>query len=251
MPETTEDAAYAALQKELERVSPDVQDSAWGHKYFSLLFPEKLDDIHNIYHQRFRLIKVLQIPPSGEGRYLSSGRFKAIARELNLPINILCRLLWEIEGGLYRYWRMGTTGGSQNNESFWDEMREANVVSMGWKELGDLSWVEFNQDSKDNLRQRMQLVYGHNNAGAVPNTGKVFNFVVGIKEGDLVLAAKGSKILGIGKVTGPYSFRQDSEFPHQRQVEWLSLESWKLPDESEGLQSAVSELKNPEESRGG
>ena len=38
-PATTDDADYRHLQKELAAVAPTVQDLAWGHKYFSLLYP--------------------------------------------------------------------------------------------------------------------------------------------------------------------------------------------------------------------
>ena len=31
----------------MDAKAPDVSDLAWGHKYFSLLFPDKLDDYHN------------------------------------------------------------------------------------------------------------------------------------------------------------------------------------------------------------
>ena len=47
----------------LSRMAPDVQDTAWGHKYLSLLFPEKLDDYHVPTYQRFHLIKLGQVPP--------------------------------------------------------------------------------------------------------------------------------------------------------------------------------------------
>jgi hypothetical protein len=47
----------------------------WGRKYFSLLAPERLDDYHNADYQRFHLVKMLQVPPEGGGRYLCAGRF--------------------------------------------------------------------------------------------------------------------------------------------------------------------------------
>jgi 5-methylcytosine-specific restriction protein B len=39
-----DDAAYLALQKALGEQAPDICGLAWAHKYWSLLFPEKLDD---------------------------------------------------------------------------------------------------------------------------------------------------------------------------------------------------------------
>ena len=59
---------YATLQQELARVAPDVQNSAWGHKYLSLIHPDKLDDYHVLSYQRFHLVKLLQEPSPVEGQ---------------------------------------------------------------------------------------------------------------------------------------------------------------------------------------
>ncbi len=40
---------------------------SWGHKYFHLVFPDKLDDFHNEDFQRFYLVKLLQQPPRTKG----------------------------------------------------------------------------------------------------------------------------------------------------------------------------------------
>jgi 5-methylcytosine-specific restriction enzyme B len=42
--ETATDEDYAELQDQMDKLAPDVSRLAWGHKYFSLLFPNKLDD---------------------------------------------------------------------------------------------------------------------------------------------------------------------------------------------------------------
>jgi len=63
---------YRQLQVQMEASAPDIYDSAWAHKYFFLLFPEKLDDFHVEYLQQFHLIKLLMEPPAGSGRYVTS-----------------------------------------------------------------------------------------------------------------------------------------------------------------------------------
>jgi len=68
LPENGTDEDYRALQESMDEEAPDVSDSAWGHKYFHLLFPDKLDDYHNANYQRYHLIKLLQVPPHGDGR---------------------------------------------------------------------------------------------------------------------------------------------------------------------------------------
>src|SRR5436853_527679 len=80
---------FRSRQEDLDRIAPTVGDLGWGHKYFSLLAPERLDDYHNADYQRFHLVKMLQVPPEVDGRYLCAGRYVAAAHELGIPINHL------------------------------------------------------------------------------------------------------------------------------------------------------------------
>jgi 5-methylcytosine-specific restriction protein B len=80
LPPGGSDDDYRRLQERLDREAPDVSDRMWGHKYFSLLFPEKLDLYHNPEWQQFHLLKLLQRPPDGRGRYLCAGRFVTVAK---------------------------------------------------------------------------------------------------------------------------------------------------------------------------
>ena len=80
-----------------------------GHKYLSLLYPEKLDDFHNPEYARFHLIKLLQLPHQSEGRYTAAGRYVALARVLEMPLPILTILLNERDASNpHNYWRIGT-----------------------------------------------------------------------------------------------------------------------------------------------
>ena len=243
LPSNANDADYARLQADLDRLAPDVSDTAWGHKYFSLLFPDKLDDYHNPDYQRFHLIKLLQTPPVGEGRYLVAGRYVAISQELGMPINHLAILLNRLHGGRpYRYWRIGVRMGPANT-NYWDTFRDQSFVALGWGDVGELSWVRYNQEDKDKLRTLVaERYYPNTPQVAGQATQKIFNFVATIQPGDLVLAADGVDILGIGRVVGGYNHDPLTDLSHHRPVEWLSPETWKLP-ETEGLQSAVSELR--------
>ena len=93
LPNNGTDADYAELQKRLQEVAPDVCETAWAHKYFSILYSDKLDDFHVPGHQRFNLIKLLEVPPEGNGRYIAAGRYVAIAKELDLAISQLTTIL--------------------------------------------------------------------------------------------------------------------------------------------------------------
>lgn len=241
LPSNGTDTDYLALQQAMEATAPEVSNLAWGHKYFSLLYPDKLDDYHNPSYQRFHLIKLLQLPPQGEGRYLCAGRYVAIATELNWPLNHLTTVLNARNPRPHRYWRIGTRVGER--DSRWDLMRHSNSVAIGWPDLGDLSEVT----SKEIIRPLMAAHYYTSNPQMTgKKTQEVFNFVARIEEGDLVLASDGGRVLGIGRIVGGYSFEPTSDVPHRRPVTWLSLEEWSLP-RPEGLQTTVYEVrKNPQ-----
>ncbi len=148
----------ATSEQEMDAQCPDVGNTAWGHKYFSLLYPDKLDFFHVSDYQRFHLIKLLQVPPEGEGRYLAAGRFVRLAAELGLHLNHLGHLLVIRNGRPYRYWRVGTSDGTEPRNR-WDLMRDGGVVAVGWPDLGDLSGFWKNREQREKLRALMAEKY--------------------------------------------------------------------------------------------
>jgi hypothetical protein len=76
---------------------------------------------------------------------------------------------------------------------------------------------------------------------ATRKAGEILNFANVIAENDLALAVEGQRVLGIGRVTGPYAYDDQLDFPHKRPVEWLSLDEWQMPV-AEGPHTTVFEL---------
>jgi 5-methylcytosine-specific restriction protein B len=235
------DEDYAELQDQMDEVAPDVSRLAWGHKYLSLLFPEKLDDYHSPDLQRFHLLKMLQLPPEGEGRYICAGRFIAAAKEVGLRMNHFTATINSVQGRFHRYWRIGTTAGNQGT-SYWSMMRDRSCIAVGWPELGDISWLDGKKETGAKLKFLLVKAYPNDPRTTGRLGSQLTQFVVWISEGDIVLAADGKAVLGIGRVLGGYEFDSKCDFPHQRQVEWLTHDEWQLPEASEGLQSTVREL---------
>ena len=245
LPADAGDADYLALQEALDQEAPDVSDTAWGHKYFSLLFPDRLDDFHSPVFQRFHLIKLLQIPPAEPGRYVCAGRFIAGARELEMPVNRFTSLLNNRYGSPHWYWRVGTSDGSAP-ANHWAEMRDGGFVAIGWAELGNLSELTPDKAGKESVRSLLEQRFPGSPQQIGKATRQVFDFVRGASEGDLVLAAQGATILGIGRIVGPYAFEAGAIFPHRRPVEWLSTEEMKLPISIEGLRTTFTDVTAPE-----
>ncbi|RPJ02790.1 MAG: AAA family ATPase, partial [Chloroflexi bacterium] len=251
LPPDATDEDYRILQAGMDSEAPDVSRLAWGHKYFSLLYPDRLDDYHAESYQRFHLIKLLQLPPEGEGRYLCAGRYVAIARELGMPLNHLTTVLNEIHGRPYQYWRIATSTG-EYQEDYWPLMRDENCVAIGWPLVGDLS-ARFSSGKElaEALRSLLVETYypGRTLAGVATQKANEIKRFVNLSHnpnyltaGNRVLAANGQTVLGIGRVTGEYQFEEESELPHRRPVRWLSRDEWTLP-EPEGLRTTVYELR--------
>lgn len=245
LPQMGSDDVYRDLQEQMNREAPTIGDSAWGHKYFSVIFPEKLEDIHVSGHQRFHLIKLLQDPPKGEGRYLAGGRYVTLANDLDLPLTNLTDVLYKMNGEPHRYWRVGTSDGTKSRNR-WDLMAENSAVAIGWETLGDLSWVQYKEDSRNRLRDLVQKQYPQTPQAVGRAAKQILNFVAVMRPGDLVIAADGQTVVGVGRVTEGYRYLPNVLFNHHRPVEWLQIEDWKLPEPTEGLQTTVYELNNPQ-----
>lgn len=247
LPVNGSDVDYARLQREMEQIAPDISDLAWGHKYFSLLYPDKLDDFHNDDYQRFHLIRLLQLPPDNGGRYSAAGRFVALARILGISMNSLTSMLNERDGSTpYNYWRIGTTS-FHDKEDLWSMMRDTNRVAVGWAGAHDLSTITKDTVGKEAIRDAL-MKYDHSMMPQVAGRAaqQLFNFRWTTVQGDLVLASNGATVLGIGRVIGDYVYDAFSHFPHTRSVEWLSLDQWQQPNRQpdiEGKLTSVYKMK--------
>jgi 5-methylcytosine-specific restriction protein B len=253
-PADASDAVYERLDADMRVAAPTLCGAVWAHKYWFLNFPDKIDGYHSPRVQRYHLLKLLQLPPDNIGLrnndaslFVCAGQFVQIARALSIPVAALCILLNQRNGGVHRYWRVGTTIGT-SGDSVWPEMRDGGYVSIGWvDEVFDLT-ADLAKLSKSALKEAItkMLLPGATNAGvAKRKAGEITNFASSIKENDIVVATEGNTIRGIGRVTGAYQYDDKLRFPHTRAVEWLSLDEWNMP-EIDGPRTTVFELgKNP------
>ena len=130
------------------------------------------------------------MPPEGNGRYICAGRFVAAAKEVGLPMNHFTSTLNSLQGRLHRYWRIGTTAGKPGT-SFWQMMRDRNCIAVGWPKLGDISWVDGKKETIGKLKGLLAEAYPNDPRTTGRESSQLAQFVVGITEGDVVLAADG------------------------------------------------------------
>jgi len=247
LPQNASDADYIALQNRLQREAPDICNSGWIHKYWHMLFPDKLDDYHNEKWHRYHLIKLLQLPPNAQGLYTCAGRFVQIAKELGWPMNHLTKVLNEVHGNPSSYWLVGTQ--LDGERSIWQDMLHGNYAAIGWGTIGSLDDFINDNRSKTQIKQDIAnklLADGHytdQQGVKTRKAGEILDFVKDIKIGDLVIAIGGGAI-GIGRVSGDYYFESTPPVDafHRRKVDWLSIEQWRLP-EVEGPRTTVWAVK--------
>jgi 5-methylcytosine-specific restriction protein B len=159
-------------------------------------------------------------------------------------MNYLTAALNERNGLPAKYWRIGTKLGEGGNaQDIWPDMKTGGYAAIGWAELGDLSNVLSGHDVKENICAMLLREYHYESNVASRKAGEIRNFAKDMGENDVILAADGETILGIGLVKGPYRFDSSNpeDAPHRRQVEWHTNPKWKLPV-TEGFRTTVWKL---------
>ncbi|MGA8759630.1 MAG: hypothetical protein WB611_25610 [Stellaceae bacterium] len=234
---TADDAAYLALQGALEQQAPDICGLAWAHKYWSLLFPEKLDAFHVERYQRYHLMRLLEEPPPHDGLYVCAGRFVRLAAEMGWPLNHFAAAVNERNGSPIRYWRLGTRLG--DGPFIWPAMRDGSYAAIGWDAVGDLSTIGAGDHVREAVRSLLEQEYPGDARTLSRKAGEIRDFIERMQAGDVIVAADGQRVLGVGRVAGPYRY-EDTEptgAPHRRAVKWVSTAEWNLPT-TEGLRTA-------------
>ncbi len=233
---------YPALEARILKACPDVADSVWGHKYLSLLFPEILDSFHSPSYQSFHIVKCLQVPTTG-GRYSAAGAFARLAHELDLRLQPLTVALNERHGVPHRYWRVGTA--IQTPRDQWPRMKAESYIAVGWDLVGDLSEIPRDSGGKGQVQALLERHYPTTPQQTGKDREQLWRMLATIEEDDIVFAADGQMVLGIGRVRGDYAFVSGADAPHRRRVEWLDVQEWKLPT-GEGLQSTCRPITKSE-----
>jgi len=123
-------------------------------------------------------------------------------------------------------------------------MRDGDYVAIGWDELGDLSPLLKQDQLKEAIRVRLAEHYPAEANVVSRKAGEIRDFL-SMEEGDIVLAADGEQVLGLGRVAGPYRYEDTKPVgaPHRRAVSWSPVHTFKLPKHSEGLRTTCFQIR--------
>jgi 5-methylcytosine-specific restriction protein B len=222
LPEVAGDAVYLKLQADLEAAAPDLVREAWAHKYLAMCHPGRLSQIHDPKEQRFLLLRALEMPPCAEAAaalaFICGGRYSRMARELAMPMNHLSRSMRTLFGWPHRYWAIETA------EKEWQDCVTQGFIDMGWPLLGDLT-VHGPIESRRWDRVVSERMFQHYPMAprrlVLAQLRWLSRF---LSRRDVLLAHKGSRVLGLAEVPGPYLFEPSDDHPHRRAVRPLGVE---------------------------
>ena len=151
-------------------------------------------------------------------------------------MNHLTSALNERDGSPIRYWRLGTRLGG--GPFIWPAMRDGSYAAIGWDAIGDLSAIAAGDHVREAVRSLVEQEYPGDARTLPRKAGEIRDFIERMRAGDVIVAADGQRVLGVGRVVGPYRY-EDTEptgAPHRRTVEWVSTAEWNLPT-TEGLRT--------------
>jgi len=118
--------------------------------------------------------------------------------------------------GVARYWKIAPGENAWN----WEACKNGGFISIGWEETGDISGME-RQEFDDRCKA---LLDEHPDWGP-KGIEQVWDFAQ-IRVGDRIIANRGTKeVIGIGTVTGPYTFVPEITHGHHLPVQWDDIQT--------------------------
>ena len=121
--------------------------------------------------------------------------------------------------GEVRYW----TYSPGKQASAWDEVRNAGVIALSYREVGDYSKL----GDKDAIVEAFQMAAG-DDASHKNSARAVIDFRDVMKPGDIVFAKKGvSQFIGVGRVLGEFYYDGSADgYKNRRKVDWFKVENF-------------------------
>ena len=234
---------YDNLENELNKIfsnSGCSPSNSWVHKYFVLLFPEKLACMHSN-QMKIDTIKKFNLEVE-DGFYAQDGQFYLIAKKAGIKLysifdgrieRLFNLFVEEEDDGLgdsdvktVNYWLYSPGAGAEH----WEEFYNQNILAIGWDGTGDLNDFSTKEDIKLHLQEIYNDQFSHRN-----DVLALWQFANEIQVGDIIYAKKGmSEIIGKGIIEGEYLYDSSRDYyKHVRKIKWTDKGNWpydsKLP----------------------
>lgn len=117
-----------------------------------------------------------------------------------------------------RFWKISPG----KNGSIWPQCHEGGYIALGWSELGNIMAL-----TREAFEERRDAAIRHHagvSGWTEDSLEQVWTFVHEVSVGDMIIANQGtSRVLGIGRITGDFTYVEDEAYPNRRAVEWVDV----------------------------
>lgn len=235
---------YEKLDEELNREIGKYATMGWVHKYFCLLYPDKLSAYHSQDWQK-HILYGLKVKPSG-CYYGKSGQISMIRRNANLEYRHFFEAFYDKFGGIKKFCRLGT---SDREVNYAEEWKKNGLIAIGWDSIGDLNeFVIGNDINRKAISESLQgLYYTDNPQLASRKAGELVTFFKSNPD-TVFVAMDGDTLLALVDGIGPYYFDADKAMSHRKVGIWhYCFDSEEtMPNRSAGHMTSCYELNDDE-----
>ena len=243
--ETTLDSleAYEKLDDTLrEEVGNQYYNWGWFHKYYSLIYNDKLCGFHSADWQ-MHVLRALKIKPS-EKYYARSGQISMVQNYAGWYYRQFFDVFAERFGEPRQFVRLGTSDGSKNYAAEWAR-RE--VAGIGWSKLGNLTeYIKGEGIERKELQNKLkELYYPNDERVASRKAGEIARFYR-CNQNTVFVIMDGEYLVALADNVGDYFFDSNADMPHQKTATWRFVfdTDEKLPEKSEGKLTSCYQLSN-------
>lgn len=217
---------------------------AWFHKYFFMLYPDKLSGFHSNDWQN-HVLRCLRIKPS-EKYYARSMQIAKVQNYVGLSYSELISVIYDKFGGIKHFVRIGT---KDSEKSYISEWKQRAVVGIGWRAVGSLEeYVAGDGISKETLTDKMVAEYYQDDRKtASRKAGELVRFYK-TNEDSVFVAMDGERLLAFVDGIGSYFYDVSSAMAHMKPGSWHTkfLEDDVLPEKSEGKLTSCYQFSREE-----
>ena len=234
---------YEKLDEKLRaEVGSQYYNLGWFHKYYSIIYPDKLCGFHSMDWQR-HVLRALKIKPS-EQYYVRSGQIAMIQNFTGWYYRQFFDVIAERFGVPRQFVRLGTSDDTKNYATEWAKHE---VVGIGWSALGNLNeYVKGESIDRKEIKNKLkELYYPNDERIASRKAGEIARFYQSERNTIFVLM-DGEHLIAFAENIGDYFFINNSAMAHRKAATWRFVFAGeeKLPEKSEGKMTSCYQLSN-------
>lgn len=235
---------YEKLDDDLKKtVGEKFYNWAWFHKYYSIVFPDKLSCFHSPDWQKHAL-RCFLIQPS-EKYYARSGQLAMIQNYGNLFYTKFIEALRDrFSSTIIQFVRIGTSDTEKNYVADW---KKRSVVGIGWRSIGSLQdFTAGDSLDKKNIADKLSEEYYPTDARiASRKAGELIRFY-DTDINTIFVAMDGERLYGLVDEVGAYFYDGTTDMAHLKTGKWHSVftENDRMPEKGEGILTSCVQLKD-------